>query len=264
MNPSINRFLPRSFSSQVRRVAARYEKPGLTFHNVGNEHYNVLNVHSIIDPAPHELQLYQDRTGGDNVDSVFAYDHSFRIRVNMTRFYTKTGDEGYTGLLGKGRVQKYDRRIETIGAIDEANATLGLARAFCLAPKTASILLAVQKDLYHIMAEIAATPENAAEFQTISGENVTWLEGQIDSITKEVEIPDEFIIPGDSKAGAVIDLARTVVRRAERQVAYLLHKKMIANRQIMRYVNRLSSLCFALELLENQAAGSRHVTLAKE
>jgi len=182
----------------------------------------------------------------------------------MTRFYTQTGDDGYTGLLGEGRAQKHDPRIETIGVIDEANAALGLARAFCQAPKIPPILLTVQRDLYHIMAEIASTPDNTARFRTISQERTAWLEAQIDDISAQVEIPDEFIVPGDSQAGAVIDLTRTIVRRAERQIAYLFHNKMIENRELMRYMNRLSSLCFALELLENQASGSDQLTLARE
>jgi cob(I)alamin adenosyltransferase len=182
----------------------------------------------------------------------------------MTRFYTQTGDDGYTGLLGEGRAQKYDPRIETVGAIDEANAALGLARAFCQTPQASSILLVVQRDLYHLMAEIAATPENAARFRSITDERVTWLEAQIDEINQVVTVPDEFIIPGDTKAGAVIDLARTIVRRAERQVAFLFHQGKIENRELLRYMNRLSSLCFILELLENQAAGNSQLTLAQE
>jgi cob(I)alamin adenosyltransferase len=182
----------------------------------------------------------------------------------MSRFYTQTGDDGYTGLLGEGRAQKFDPRIETLGAIDEANAALGLVRTFCLAPKTSSIILTAQKDLYHMMAEIAATPENSSKFQMISAERVEWLESQVDEISKEVEVPEEFIVPGDSRAGAVIDLARTIVRRAERHVVYLYHHKLIENRQLLRYMNRLSSLCYILELLENQAAGKTQSTLARE
>lgn len=181
----------------------------------------------------------------------------------MTRFYTQTGDDGYTGLLGEGRAQKYDLRIETVGMIDEANAALGLARAFCQTSQASSILIEVQRDLYHLMAEIAATPENAARFRTITGERVSWLEARIDEINQAVKVPDEFILPGDTKAGAVIDLARTVVRRAERQVAFLFHQGKIENPELLRYMNRLSSLCFILELLENQATGNSQLTLAK-
>jgi len=182
----------------------------------------------------------------------------------MAKFYTQTGDDGYTGLLGEGRASKYDRRIETIGAIDEANAALGIARSICLAPSTASILLTAQKDLYYIMAEIAALPENASKFRKVTVERVDWLESQIDDIGKQILFPDGFIVPGDSKSGAVIDLARTIIRRAERHIAYLLHQKKLENRELLRYMNRLSSLCFVLELLEIQESGFSKPTLAKE
>jgi cob(I)alamin adenosyltransferase len=182
----------------------------------------------------------------------------------MTKFYTQTGDDGYTGLLGEGRAPKYNRRIDTLGDLDEANAAIGVARSISLAPQTSSILMAAQKDLYHVMAEIAAPPENASRFRKITSERVDWLEGQIDEISKEITIPEEFIVPGDSRAGAAIDLARAIIRRAERNIAYLLHQKKVENRELLRYVNRLSSLCFALELLENQVSGHSYPTLAKE
>jgi cob(I)alamin adenosyltransferase len=182
----------------------------------------------------------------------------------MTRFYTKTGDDGYTSLLGEGRAPKYDRRIEALGTIDETSALIGLARTTSLAPQTLSILIKIQRDLYHIMAEVSATPENASRFRKISDDNVHWLEVQIENISHDVTIPKEFILAGDSKAGAVIDIARTIVRRAERQIARLLHLKKIENRELLHYLNRLSSLCFVLELLENQTAGSNNTTLAKE
>ena len=182
----------------------------------------------------------------------------------MTKFYTQTGDDGYTGLLGEGRAPKYNRRIETIGAIDEANAALGIARSICLSPSTASILLRAQKDLYYIMAEIAALPENASKFRKITTKHVDWLEGQIDDLSNHILIPDGFIVPGDSKSGAIIDLARTIIRRAERHIAYLLHQKKLENRELLRYMNRLSSLCFVLELLEIQVSGINNPTLAKE
>jgi cob(I)alamin adenosyltransferase len=182
----------------------------------------------------------------------------------MTRFYTKTGDDGYTSLLGKGRAPKYDHRIETVGAIDEADAAIGLARTFSLAPQTSSILVEVQRDLYHMMSEVSAEPVNASKFRKISDEQVSWLETQIDDISSKVVIPAEFIIPGDSKAGAAIDLARTIVRRAERHLARLVHMKKLENHALLRYMNRLSSLCFVLELLENQNSGSNYPQLAKE
>ena len=181
----------------------------------------------------------------------------------MTQFYTRTGDDGFTGLLGEGRVPKYHPRTETVGIIDEATSALGLARAVCLDQKHKEILLTAQRDLYSLMAEVAATPENATRFRIIDEKRVDWLETQTDSLSKNLEMPNEFIIPGDSHAGAALALSRTVVRRAERQVARLLHSGDIENPDLLRYLNRLSSLCFVLELRENQAAGASTPTLAK-
>lgn len=181
----------------------------------------------------------------------------------MTKFYTQTGDDGYTGLLGEGRVAKYDLRLEAVGTLDEANAAIGLARALSRHPMTGSLLLNIQKDLYQIMAECAATSEAAHHFRSIDAQRVTWLEEQADQISAQVSIPDEFIVPGDSVSGGALDLARTIVRRAERSIAELIHKNQLENKQVLRYVNRLSSLCFILALLENQAQGNTSPTLAK-
>jgi cob(I)alamin adenosyltransferase len=178
-------------------------------------------------------------------------------------FFTRGGDDGFTGLLGEGRVAKEDLRIEALGAVDEAGAALGLARAHARTEQAAQALLQAQRDLYGLMAEVAATPENAARFRSITAERVAWLEAQTDAVSAVVEIPREFIVPGDTVVGAYFDLARTVVRRAERRVADLLHRGDLANPQLLQYLNRLSSLCFVLELLENAAAGNAKISLAK-
>ena len=114
------------------------------------------------------------------------------------------------------------------------------------------------------MSEIAAKPENAARFRLIDAGRVAWLEENTDRISSMLEMPREFILPGDSPAGAAIAVARTLVRRAERRVAELFHQRIIENQELLRYLNRLSSLCFVLELLENAAAGKSGPTLAKE
>jgi cob(I)alamin adenosyltransferase len=173
----------------------------------------------------------------------------------MSPLFTRTGDDGTTGLLGEGRLPKYHPRMETLGALDEASAALGLARSLCQAPQTAPILVEIQRDLYKLMAEVAATPENAPRFRTLEPTRLQWLEEQAETISKLAPIPDEFILPGDTPGGAALSLARTVVRRAERRVAELLDRKDADNPLLLHYLNRLSSLCFALELLENQAAG---------
>ncbi|MCX6036451.1 MAG: ATP:cob(I)alamin adenosyltransferase [Chloroflexi bacterium] len=172
----------------------------------------------------------------------------------MSPFYTRTGDDGSTGLLGEGRLPKYHPRIEALGALDEASAALGLARALCQTPQTKPILMDVQRDLYALMAEIAATPENAERFRTLGPPRIQWLESQADNLSATVPLPAEFILPGDSLSGAALALPRTIE---------LLDTGEIKNPILLQYLNRLSSLCFALELLENQSAG-HDTTLAKK
>ena len=181
----------------------------------------------------------------------------------MTKFYTQNGDDGYTGLLGEGRVAKHAPRLEAVGNVDEATAALGIVRAVSKHPLTAELVLIVQRDLYQLMAEVAATPDNALQFRKITSDKVSWLEEQTDRIGAMVSLPDDFIVPGDSLSGASMSLARTIVRRAERSIARLNHSGELENQQLLRYLNRLSSLCFVLELLENQAAGKPAPTLAK-
>ena len=178
-------------------------------------------------------------------------------------FYTTKGDDGTTGLIGEGRVPKYHNRMEALGALDEASAALGLARAQARAAQTAPILLGAQRDLYKLMAEVAATPANAERFRVIDSMRIVWLEEQTDALSKVVEIPREFILPGDTPGGAALSLARAIIRRAERRVVALFDEHEIANPDLQRYLNRLSSLCFVLELLENQSAG-KSTSLAKE
>lgn len=182
---------------------------------------------------------------------------------NMSPIYTRAGDDGTTGVLGENRLPKYHPRMEALGVLDEASAALGLARAQSEVPQTGNLLKEVQRDLYSIMAEVAATPENAKLFQIMAPRRVQWLESQVDAIVAVAPIPTEFILPGDSVPGATLDLARTIVRRAERRVAELLDKGEIENRVLLLYLNRLSSLCFALEVFENAQAGIP-TTLAKE
>jgi cob(I)alamin adenosyltransferase len=181
----------------------------------------------------------------------------------MSSIYTRAGDDGTTGVLGENRLPKYHVRMETLGVLDEASAVLGLARVQITDPQTGNLLKDAQRDLYTIMAEVAATPENAQQFQSMALQRVEWLESQVDAIAALAPIPTEFILPGDSVAGAALDLARTVVRRAERRVAELLDKGEIKNRVTLQYLNRLSSLCFALEVFENAQAG-KPTSLAKE
>jgi cob(I)alamin adenosyltransferase len=181
----------------------------------------------------------------------------------MSPIYTRAGDDGTTGVLGQNRLAKYHPRMETLGVLDEASAAVGLARAMSNVPETGKLLKEIQRDLYTIMTEVAATPENARQFPIMAPRRVKWLETQVDAIVAVAPIPTEFILSGDSPGGAALDLARTVVRRAERRVAELLDTGEIENRALLLYLNRLSSLCFALEVFENTQAG-KTTTLAKE
>ena len=182
----------------------------------------------------------------------------------MDKFYTQKGDDGYTGRLGKGRLPKNHQIIEAIGTIDEASAALGMARAQSQMKDIVDLLLEVQRDLYHMMAELSAPKENASKFRVIDGDRLTWLEDKIGSISASIESPREFIVPGDSITGATLALARNIVRRAERRVAELHLAGEIENQKIMPYLNRLSSLCFVLEFQENQSNHSPDLSLAKK
>ncbi len=171
----------------------------------------------------------------------------------MSPFYTRRGDDGATGWLGGGRLPKNHPRIEALGAVDEANAALGLARALTHRPQTAALIREVQRDLYYLMSELAASPETGERFRALTEERLQWIEAQMDNLTKGMPMPDEFITPGDTPAGAALDLARVAVRRAERRVAALQHANEINNPLLLPYLNRLSSFCFALELAEIRA-----------
>lgn len=180
----------------------------------------------------------------------------------MSRFFTRKGDDGTTDLLGGGRVAKHDLRPRTYGTVDEASAAFGLARSLVSSEEIRQVLAQVQRDLYHLMAEVAATKEKAERFRTIDSKHVEWLEIMIEKFGHDLD-PQEFVLGGDSTPGAALDLARTIVRRAERLVAKLQHESELANPYLLRYLNRLSSLCFVLLLWENREAGVDRTTRAK-
>lgn len=182
----------------------------------------------------------------------------------MSDFYGGTGDDGTTGLLGKGRVDKDHPRPRAFGALDEASAALGVARAAALSEQTVEVLAQAQRDLYRIMSEVAAHAEHAERFRSVDDGDVAWLEAQLALLAGEVQPPSGFVLPGDSPSGAALDMARAIVRRAERQVVSLGREVELDNPQMLRYLNRLSSLCYALALYENQLAGAGSPSMAKQ
>ena len=165
----------------------------------------------------------------------------------MAKVTTGTGDTGYTSLLGDQRVPKYDPRPDAFGTIDEATSALGLARALATDVRVRELVLGMQRDLYLLMAELATPPENQkAVGIAVSAAMVSQLEASEAALKTEVEIPNKFVIPGDSPVGAALDVARTVIRRAERMAARLLHEGVISNGEVVRYLNRLSDVVFIL------------------
>jgi cob(I)alamin adenosyltransferase len=165
----------------------------------------------------------------------------------MAKVTTGTGDTGYTGLLGEQRVAKYDPRPDTFGTVDEATSALGLARAVTQDRKVKEIIYHIQQELYLLMGELATPAENYEKIGLrMTSEHVQRLEQVEEELKREVEIPNKFIIPGDTHDGAALDLARTIIRRAERLAVKLLHDGIIQNNEVVRYLNRLSDLVFIL------------------
>lgn len=170
-----------------------------------------------------------------------------------------TGDDGYTDLMGPERVPKYDLRPETCGTLDEASSALGLARATSTQERVRELLLRVQHDLYLLMAEVA-TPATQVEKlpYRITEEQAAWLDATIGELEAEIEMPRKFIYPGASASSAAIDLGRTIVRRAERHAVELVHRGQMPPGNVLRYLNRLSSLLFVLARYEEHASGINH------
>lgn len=172
-------------------------------------------------------------------------------------FFTRRGDDGYTDLIGGGRVAKESLRIVALGDMDEATSAIGVARAVARREDSKAALLHVQKELYLLMADIATVEGKMAGQQRLTQANVEALEALIVDFDQRVTIPKEFVATGDSLAGAQIDLARAIVRRAERTITHLFHLDAHggATPEMVGYLNRLSSFLFGLARYEDAAAG---------
>ncbi|MAT44832.1 MAG: ATP:cob(I)alamin adenosyltransferase [Anaerolineaceae bacterium] len=181
----------------------------------------------------------------------------------MKSFYTRRGDDGTTGLLGEGRLEKHDLRMETLGTLDEVSAVFGLVRSTAASTDIKQVVLEIQKQIYKLMGEVAATKETVEQFRVIDDSMIMWLEEKIDHFSSQIDIPKAFIIPGDSFGGAAMAMARTTVRRAERRISESLSRGDIENTAVLKYLNRLSSLCFVLEIYENKLSSKTQQTLAK-
>jgi cob(I)alamin adenosyltransferase len=182
----------------------------------------------------------------------------------LTRIYTRTGDDGTTDLIGKQRVAKDSPCIETIGALDELNALLGVVRSSSLPNQVDSVLQDVQEQLFILSAEIATPSTTEPGSIRIGDEDIRNLEAMIDTYDSYLKPLQQFILPGGSPAGAHLHLTRTIVRRVER-LCVALFRSVPADPQILRYLNRLSDLCFVLARYVNlqQSIPEKHPTLRR-
>ncbi len=170
--------------------------------------------------------------------------------VRLNRIYTRTGDDGSTGLVDGSRVSKASHRPVVMGSVDEANAAIGLAR-LTAAPATDAILSRIQNDLFDLGADVA-TPDGIDGALRIVPAQVAWLEGQIDAATAVLAPLTSFILPAGGPAATHLHLARTIVRRAERDAVAAGDEVSATARH---YLNRLSDLLFVLARVENAGAG---------
>ena len=179
------------------------------------------------------------------------------------KIYTKTGDQGDTGLFGGGRVSKTHPRVEAYGDVDELNAAIGLARSIEMMPRIDEVLVPLQRDLFAIGA-LLATPDRAKmktrlEKASIDDSRIAELEHAIDEGDRELEPLKSFIVPGGTPKAAALHVARTVCRRAERRVIAIAPSEEIPPIVVV-YLNRLSDLLFTLARVANRRAGAGEVT----
>ncbi|MFN2452258.1 MAG: cob(I)yrinic acid a,c-diamide adenosyltransferase [Candidatus Dormibacteria bacterium] len=163
---------------------------------------------------------------------------------------TRHGDGGETGLLYGGRVPKDDLHTEAYGALDEAISALGVARAQADGTSLAGRLLAMQRELFTVGAELATGRGHRADlakhFDVVDAALTQALDREIAELEARVPLPRAFVIPGGSVVGAHLDVARTLVRRAERRAVSLQRQQLLENPEVLRYLNRLSDLIFLL------------------
>lgn len=165
----------------------------------------------------------------------------------QARVTTRTGDDGFTNLLGPDRVAKYSPRPETFGTLDEATSTLGLARSMCQEDDVKSIIYELQQGLYKLMAELATPTSQIEKVDFVIGPaDVARLDDIGAQLKTQVEIGKSFVVPGATECGATLDIARTVVRRGERLAARLVHDGEVSNPCVLQWLNRLSDVIFIL------------------
>ena len=167
--------------------------------------------------------------------------------VKLNKIYTRTGDDGETSLVNGMRVSKHARRPSAFGEVDEANSVIGLARLHCKSESREAadaMLSRIQNDLFDLGADLA-TPDTGDSSLRVTSVQVARLEAEIDMMNANLEPLNSFILPGGSDVSAWLHLARTVARRAERQMTELASEEVV-NETAMQYINRLSDHLFVL------------------
>lgn len=177
----------------------------------------------------------------------------------MPKIYTKKGDDGTTGLLYGGRVAKDDLRTQVYGTLDETVSVLGVARAGGLVPRVEEIVIRLQREMFVAGAELATAEENRSKLELgiskVGPSMTAQAESDIDALLEEHPLRPEFVLPGETLGAAGLDLARSTVRRAERQAVALDRQGALDDREVLRYLNRVSDLLFALARYEEAERG---------
>ncbi len=180
--------------------------------------------------------------------------------VKLNKIYTKTGDDGTTGLVRGPRRSKADLRVEAYGTVDEANSFIGMARLHTQSmPKLDRLLARIQNDLFDLGSDLAtpgADPEGSTPSLRIRAAQAEWLEQQIDAYNEALEPLKSFVLPGGTPLAVALHLARTVTRRAERLVVALMAIEPDVNLPVLIYLNRLSDLMFVMARVANANGAS--------
>ena len=159
--------------------------------------------------------------------------------------FSQRGDEGETSLLTGERVSKASLRPEAYGTLDEASSALGLAKAGTKNPNILEVIELVQQDLVTLGAELACE-KGGRENHLIERDRIIWLEGWIEKLQRDVSLPRHFVHPGANAVSAAVDLARAMIRRAERRVVDLKEAGLLGPSEILSYLNRLADFLFVL------------------
>ncbi len=180
--------------------------------------------------------------------------------VHMSAITTRRGDGGMTGTYSGERVPKHHIVTETVGSLDEANSLLGLARASVEEKKTKRIIRQVQKHLLVVSAEVSCLNKSRVPRGGITELEVDWLERLVDDLEDELSLPPGFVVFGQQRTASQLDVARTGIRKAERLVSRMLSEGIIENRNLLRYLNRLSDLVFLLACLAEKGEAEQERT----